>query len=132
MATTTRKSKKSEKVVETKKAVEGKIENEAPRQAVKTILTAPHLKDLEVFGRDAENAKLRMAVEEQSLQNMVLKLELLQSKIEKQKSLVASADQRYRNTVEKFDNFKKSIWPEYGLSISEPMGYDPISGEIKK
>jgi len=99
---------------------------------IKDTLSHEHLKYLEVFSRDTENAKLSMALEEQSLRNMLLSLELLQIKIEKQRILLASKDQKYKISVEKFTNYKKEIWPEYGLNISEPMGYDPISGEIKR
>lgn len=102
------------------------------KPVVKDTLSHEHLKYLEVFSRDTENAKLSMALEEQSLRNMLLSLELLQIKIEKQRILLASKDQKYKISVEKFTNYKKEIWPEYGLNISEPMGYDPISGEIKR
>jgi len=102
------------------------------KPVIKDTLSHEHLKYLEVFSRDTENAKLSMALEEQSLRNMLLSLELLQIKIEKQRVLLASKDQKYKISVEKFTNYKKEIWPEYGLNISEPMGYDPISGEIKR
>ena len=102
------------------------------KPVIKDTLSHEHLKYLEVFSRDTENAKLSMALEEQSLRNMLLSLELLQIKIEKQRILLASKDQKYKISVEKFTNYKKEIWPEYGLNISEPMGYDPISGEIKR
>ena len=102
------------------------------KPGIKDTLSHEHLKYLEVFSRDTENAKLSMALEEQSLRNMLLSLELLQIKIEKQRILLASKDQKYKISVEKFTNYKKEIWPEYGLNISEPMGYDPISGEIKR
>ena len=102
------------------------------KPVIKDTLSHEHLKYLEIFSRDTENAKLSMALEEQSLRNMLLSLELLQIKIEKQRILLASKDQKYKISVEKFTNYKKEIWPEYGLNISEPMGYDPISGEIKR
>lgn len=116
---------------------ESKVENtlqeaKEVKPVIKDTLSHEHLKYLEVFSRDTENAKLSMALEEQSLRNMLLSLELLQIKIEKQRILLASKDQKYKISVEKFTNYKKEIWPEYGLNISEPMGYDPISGEIKR
>ena len=98
----------------------------------KEFLDPSHLMQVEVMGRDIINAELNMALEEQHLSNMLLSLELLQIKIEKQRILLASKDQKYKISVEKFTNYKKEIWPEYGLNISEPMGYDPISGEIKR
>lgn len=102
------------------------------KPVIKDTLSHEHLKYLEVFSRDTENAKLSMALEEQSLRNMLLSLELLQIKIEKQRILLASKDQKYKISVEKFTNYKKEIWPEYGLNISDPMGYDSISGELKR
>ena len=102
------------------------------KPVIKDTLSHEHLKYLEVFSRDTENAKLSMALEEQSLRNMLLSLELLQIKIEKQRILLASKDQKYKISVEKFTNYKKEIWPEYGLNISDPMGYDSISGELQR
>ena len=74
------------------------------KPVIKDTLSHEHLKYLEVFSRDTENAKLSMALEEQSLRNMLLSLELLQIKIEKQRVLLASKDQKYKISVEKFTN----------------------------
>lgn len=124
---------KIKRKLNTESKVETKVEGiKEVKPISKDTLSPDHLKYLEVFSRDTENAKLSMALEEQSLRNMLLSLELLQIKIEKQRVLLASKDQKYKISVEKFTNYKKEIWPEYGLNISEPMGYDPISGEIKR
>lgn len=124
---------KIKRKLNTESKVETKVEEiKEVKPIAKDTLSPDHLKYLEVFSRDTENAKLSMALEEQSLRNMLLSLELLQIKIEKQRVLLASKDQKYKISVEKFTNYKKEIWPEYGLNISEPMGYDPISGEIKR
>jgi hypothetical protein len=125
-------SKIKRKVITESKVETSTQEVKEVKPEIKDTLSHEHLKYLEVFSRDTENAKLSMALEEQSLRNMLLSLELLQIKIEKQRILLASKDQKYKISVEKFTNYKKEIWPDYGLNISEPMGYDPISGEIKR
>lgn len=102
------------------------------REVEINFLMPEDLKCLEVFGRDVENAKLLMALEEQSLANMLLQFELLQNKIEKQRILVSTKAKNYQNSAEKFIAYKKEIWPKYGLAEQQQMGYDPISGEIKK
>ena len=107
---------------------ERKIEVKEPEK--KEYLEHDHLKNLEVISRDVENAKLSMAVEEQSLANMELEKKLLDVKIEKQKILVASKAQRYETMKQKYVSYKKEIWPLYGLKENEPMGYDPLSGRI--
>lgn len=127
MASTTKKAVKSQ----VKEAVKKKIED-TPVFVIKSTLDPEHLKEIEVQGRDLENAKLRMAVEEQALQNMVLSAQLLQNKIEKQKQLVSSTANIYENVKNKFDAYKKGIWPLYGLKENEGMGYDPLTGEIKR
>lgn len=124
MATTTRK--KSERV--TKQAAQAEIET--PKE--KEFLDADHLRYLETISRDVENAKLSMAVEEQALVNLELNFKLLQVTIEKQKSLVASKAQKYETAKLKYTNYKRDIWPLYGLKENEAMGYDPISGKIVK
>lgn len=130
MATTTRK-KKEKIVVEVKEGVKLPplpVEDEV----VKETLEPEHLKNLEVFSRDIENASLSMAVSEQELQNMILSLENLQLKIEKQKIVVANRGQKYEVAKQKYTNYKKQIWPQYGLKETESMSYDIHTGEIKR
>jgi hypothetical protein len=98
----------------------------------KDFLDPDHLRSLEVISRDIENAKLTMALEEQALANMTLQLEILQNKIEKQKLFVSSKAQKFELAKQKYVNFKKDIWPMYGLSESQPLAYDPLSGKIQR
>jgi len=129
MATTSRRQKKDKTV----KLVE-EIKSEIVQVAVekKNQLMMEHLKDLEVMSRDIKNAKLTMAVEEQSLQNLVLNLELLKNKIEKQQAVVVASSGKYETMKLKFSNLRSVIIKEYGLDEKKEFGYDPISGELKQ
>jgi hypothetical protein len=131
MATTARKKKELKAVIkDIVKLPPLPIEEVDPKS--REFLESSHLMQVEVLSRDIENSKLHMALEEQSLSNMLLSLEILQSKIEKQRLTVSSKAQRYEACKNKFQNFKKEIWPQYGLVESEGLGYDPITGEIKR
>jgi hypothetical protein len=131
MATTARKKKEPKvSIKEGEKLKPLPVTEVDPKS--KEFLDPSHLMQLEVISRDIDNSKLSMALEEQSLQNMLLSLEILQSKIEKQKLLVSSKNQRYEASKTKFQNFKKEIWPHYGLNENEGLGYDPVTGEIKR
>lgn len=116
MATTTRKKKE--------------VEVLKPEQ--KDFLSEEHLRNLEIKSRDVEVAKYVMAVEEQALENMQLKLQILSSNIEKQRSLLRDKAARYESAKNKYTLYKKEIWPQYGLNENEGLGYDPESGRIVK
>ena len=130
MATTTRKRERVKPVKEELKKED--LETTVPMTEVKEVLEADHLRMVEVFGLEIENAKLQMALEEQALVNLQLSLENLQSKIESQKVLVNNRAQKYELAKQKFTNYKKQIWPLYGLHENEPMSYDRSSGKIVK
>lgn len=130
MATTARKKKEVKTIKEILNLPPIPVEEVDPKS--KEFLEPGHLMQVEVLSRDIENAKLYMALEEQSLSNMLLSLEILQTKIEKQRLLVSSKGQKYEACKNKFVNFKKEIWPQYGLNENEGLGYDPISGQIKR
>lgn len=130
MATTTRKRERTKPVKEELKKED--LENTVPMTEVKDVLEADHLRMVEVFGLEVENAKLQMALEEQSLANLQLSLENLQSKIESQKVLVNNRAQKYELAKQKFTNYKRQIWPLYGLNENELMSYDRSSGRIVK
>lgn len=126
MATTKRRKQKELKLVQEE------IKNEVVQEEIKTHLDQGHLLQLETITRDIENAKLLMALEEQSLKNMLLEKMILDNKIEKQKMLLKDKGNYYENLKKGFVNFQKEIWPQYGFSENEGMGYDPISGELKR
>ena len=59
--------------------------------------------------------------------------QLLELKIEKQKRVVAERASHYEAKKTKYENYKqKVIWPFYGVNEAAGLGYDPISGKIKK
>jgi len=123
MATTARRKKKVSK----KKVVKKEVVKE-----FKDVLDKDDLIQLENISRDVTIAQKDMALEEQSLRNMNLELELFKHKMVSQRGLVQSKADRYENIKEKYTNFKKEIFPKYGLSDSQRLGYNPDTGEIIK
>lgn len=118
-------------MAKTKKKIAEKIKEKVEEVKVQMDrLEASHLLVLEIGQRDIENSKLLMAVEEQSLKNMLLEHLLLERKIEKQKQVVAQRASAYEMEKSKFSTKKKEIWPQYGLGENDPMGYDSVSGDI--
>lgn len=95
-------------------------------------LASPHLLALETMSRDIEMAKLRASVEEQSLKNMTLELQLLSNKIEKQKVVVQTKSNDYEAQKKKFQEYKRQLWPQYGFNENAGLGYDPVTGKIVK
>jgi hypothetical protein len=128
MATT---STKREKKLVSKELVEQMSLVEEPSQPEKKeFLHHDHLRQLETLDRDVEIAKLTMAVEEQSLRNMVLEHHLLLSKIEKQKLALMEKAKSYDTMKAGFTSFKKELWPQYGFSEADGLGYNPNTGKI--
>lgn len=120
------KTKSRKKEIETDQT-QAKVEGDSDNRE---FLHPSHLLLLEVSQRDIENAKLRMATEEQALRNMILEGQLLNIKIEKQKQLLQSLSRAFESEKEKFTSHKKDIWPQYGFKEDEGLGYDSISGKI--
>lgn len=130
MATTTRKNKtqptpKQQHLASLKEGPVAVIEK-------KEFLDEYHLRMLEVSTRDIDNARLLMACEEQALENLTLKLQILSTNIEKQKQNVKAVANSYENAKAKYTAYKKEIWPLYGLKEDEGLGYDSQSGQIIK
>ena len=96
------------------------------------FINPEHLRKIEVGNLEVENARLVMLVEEQQLQSMYMKQELLVSNIEKQRAVLKSKSSEYNSIKNKMEGYKKEIWPVYGLTESEPLAYDSQTGEIKK
>lgn len=99
---------------------------------VKTVLDPDDFRNLETLSRDVENSKLLMALEEQSLLNMQLNLKLLSHNIERQKQILTAKAQEFELIKQRHTNFKKEIWPKYGLKENEGLGYNPSTGELVK
>lgn len=120
------------KVISERKSKKDKIVAEVKPVAVPEVLHADHLLKIETSLRDIENAKLLAAVEEQNLNNLKLQFELLKVHIEKQSQVVQHCHQKFELSKQKFTNFKREVWPMYGLGIEQPLNYDPTTGNIKK
>lgn len=116
MATTTR-IRKTKKKTEQKSEILNKLEFEDLRQ-------------LENLSKDVIISQKEMFIEEQSLRNMKLELQILESKIEKQIDFVQVKSLRYEAKKQKFAMFRNEINPKYGFKSGESMGYVPETGEI--
>lgn len=135
MATTTRKKKT--KILENFKA-EVIVEKPTKEESVEEkptfpdVLAANHLLQLETLIREVEIRRLNLAVEEQDLKNLLLSLEVLQNKIEKQRIKVQGATNKYDGAKQSYIGFKAELWPKYGFSADAPMAYNPLSGIIDR
>jgi hypothetical protein len=126
MATTSKKKKKVSKKKSIKKV-------EIKKDALdKDTLDKDDLTQLENISRDVTIAQKDMAIEEQSLKNMMLKLELFKHDIISQRATVKARADRYENIKQKYVSFKKDIFPKYGLGENDRLGYNPETGEIVK
>lgn len=93
------------------------------------FLSQDELIKVETIPLEVENAKLIMALEEQSLQNMVLELKYLEQKIEKQKNKVGECHSRYLNAKAKHSAIVGEIIKNHSLE-SEKFSYNNSTGEI--
>lgn len=119
----TKVEKSSKEVVEAVGVVEQEVK-------VPEELHKDHLLALETMSRDIENARITAVMEEQNYSNMQLRLKILSDTMEKQKILVNEKVQKYENTKNKYIQFKRDIWHQYGFKEHESMGYDPLTGKI--
>ncbi len=112
------KTKKKEKIIE-----------EIVESLDTKVLSNSDLLQLETGLRDVEAAKLRVAIESQFLNNLLLEQKLLEVKIEKQKQFVQAKSKEYENEKQKVQGLKEDIFKRYGVE-GEKFGYDPLSGAI--
>jgi hypothetical protein len=96
------------------------------------FLHADHLRLLETMSRDVELSRVHIAVEEQGYRNLILEFELLKNRLEKQKLLVQQKADHADTISKRFTQFKKDLWPQYGLEESAGLGYDVETGKIHK
>lgn len=87
-----------------------------------------HLK-VETSPLEVENAKLLMAIEEQSLVTLMLEFKLLEIKIEKQKNRVAECNHKYTQAKTRHAGIIGEIIKNHGLN-SEKFSYNNNTGEI--
>ena len=118
--------KVAKKVTTRRKRVAKKVPTIKP---VGKILNDSELRTIEVSVLETQNAKLIMGNEEQVLRNYLLEFELLKVKIEKQKTVVADRDVRYKNKSQSYDTTMKGICEKYDVNKSK-FGYNPDTGEI--
>jgi hypothetical protein len=123
MAKVSRRAKKEEK-----KQPEFKVEEVELAQPDKK-LSHHELLQVETLPLLLQNSKLDMAVQEQSLANMILEQKLLINKIEKQKAIVLESAQKYQTEKERYNAAISLIMKNHGLS-SENFGYNNETGEI--
>lgn len=93
-------------------------------------LSQEHLRLLENSHKNIQIAKLEMHNEEQALQNMLLSLELLKNRIDKQKAIRAEKESLYLLENKRASNLRSEIWPVYGLKENESISYNPETGKI--
>jgi len=92
-------------------------------------LSQDHLRKLETGSRDVDNAKLLMAIEEQSLVNTILKSELITLAMAKQREIVKSKAAEYELAKKRYETLKKEVFVTYSLP-GDNFGYDTDTGRI--
>ncbi len=124
------KSKKQIKLPEAP-VVESPIVKQEPVATGGEKFFAPeHLRKIETSLLEIENKKLLMAVEEQNLANMNLTMEILKSRIEKQRQVVHARAVEYEAAKKIYADFKKDVFPSYGIENRETVEYDSNTGRI--
>lgn len=125
MAKVSRRTKKETKAEAKPEFKIEEIINEKPSN----VLSANEILQLETSPLLIENAKYFMAIQEQSLANMLLEHKLLTNKIEKQRQVVVEAAQKYQTEKERYNASMSTIMKNHGLT-SEKFGYNNETGEI--
>lgn len=106
-----------------------KIE-EVKKEEVKNILSHDEHLAIEKLPLVVENSKLLMALEEQSLANMLLEEKILGIKIEKQRIRVNEYHLKYNQEKSRYSLIVGDIMENHGLK-NDKFGYDPDTREIK-
>lgn len=107
------------------------------REAKKVIKEEPkalvlshdeHLK-VETLPIQIENARLLLAVEEQSLVNMLLEAKILEAKIQKQKEIIGQCHLKYNQEKKRHSEIIGQIMKNHSLE-SDKFSYNNETGEI--
>ena len=125
MATTSKPRRK-------KKVIKKQPTKNVDEPTFKTHLDLEDLRQVENLSKDVVIAKQDMHLEEQSLANLRLEMQLLEQKYIKQREVISAKSLAYKQASERFANYKKQINPKYGLDEKEVLGYNPDTGEIDK
>jgi hypothetical protein len=95
----------------------------------KNILSHDEHIAVETRPLQVQNAKLLMAIEEQSLANMILELKLLEQKIEKQRNKVGECSLKYSQEKSLYAAIVSDIMKNHGLK-DEKFSYNNNTCEI--
>ena len=106
-----------------------KRQQEEVKEPQNKVLSTDERLKVETMPLTIENAKLKMAVGEQLLQNMILEYKLLSAQIERQKQAVSDAHNRYNQEKNVYSATIGDIMKNHNLS-SEKFSYNPNTGEI--
>jgi hypothetical protein len=98
-------------------------------ESSKKILSQQEQIAVQVSPLEVQNAKLLMAIEEQALKNMVLELEMLSLKIDKQKARVGTLANKYESAKAIYTGTMSDIMKNHGLP-SDKFSYNTNTGEI--
>lgn len=98
------------------------------KEQTKQLTHDEHLA-VETLPMIVENAKLLMAVEEQSLVNMILELKLLEAKIVSQKQKVSECNARYTAAKSKHQTIVSQIIAKHDLK-TDSLSYNNNTREI--
>ena len=106
-----------------------KRQQEVQEEPVSKILTVDERLKVETMPLTIENAKLKMAVEEQLLKNMILEYKLMEAQIERQKRVVGECHHKYSQEKALYTAAMGDIMKNHELE-SDKFSYNPNTGEI--
>lgn len=115
----------SKKKVIVQKTAPKPVEKETPKN-----LSVEDMRQIETSCHEVNNAKLRMAVEEQALKNKLLEMENLNFHILKQRGILDRAASDFESKKVKQAALFKDIKTRYNIA-SDEFGYNPMTGELK-
>lgn len=96
------------------------------------VMTEAQMRNAENHQAQITETRLLLAVEEQTLQNLNLKLALLTNDVQKQKAIIGKAHSQYSAAVNKHKELLASIAKDLGLEDSKEIKYNSLTGEIVK
>jgi hypothetical protein len=106
-----------------------KRQQEVQQEPVSKILTIDERLKVETMPLTIENAKLKMAVEEQLLKNMILEYKLMEAQIERQRRVVGEYHHKYNQEKTLYTSTISDIMKNHNLE-NDKFGYNPNTGEI--
>jgi len=98
----------------------------------KSFLNASDLLVCETMSRDVLLKKVETGNEELHLTNMILEFKNLEHRIIRQKEKIAAKAREYENMKGLYITTMTEVWSKYGVEYKDGIGYDNLTGEIKK